>query len=33
MMETFIHIVIAFLALNGACVIFLLMVLWIKGEL
>jgi len=32
-MESFIHLVIGFLALYGACAIFLLMVLWIKGEL
>jgi len=32
-METFMYIIIAFLALYGACAIFLLMVLWVKGEL
>jgi hypothetical protein len=32
-MESFIHLVIGFLALQGACVIFLIMVLWIKGKI
>jgi hypothetical protein len=32
-MEAFIYLVIGFLALYGACAIFLQMILWIKGEL
>ena len=32
-MESFIYLVIGFLALYGACAMFLLMVLWVKGKL
>jgi hypothetical protein len=32
-MEAFIYLVIGFLALYGACAMFLLMVLWVKGKL
>ena len=32
-MQTFINVIVALLALYGACGIFLAMVLWVKGKL
>ena len=32
-MDTFINIVVGLLALYGACALFLVMVIWIKGKL
>jgi len=32
-MESFINVIVGFLAIYGACGIFLAMVLWVKGKL